>query len=697
MIQALRQSLPTFGLFSGSIIFWELLMHCILFQHMSWRVAYVVAFSLFFALLFTLLTGLFSPKCNRIILWVSMSVLYLWYASQLIYYRIFSGVISVYLIKLGGTAITNFLKETLYCIAVNLWLLAIMAVPLLLTFFLLRKQWLHIQRRSWRCCAVQAAICLVLHIACLLSLPVGGTGAYSVYDIYHNANTISDTSVSYLGFLTTFRLEVQSILTSSFNDPTAALEDIVIMHPGTLAEAFGSTAADPESTQPSGSVVPQDPDMVLPDTPQWPTEAGADQVMQIDFDALIAQAEQEGNDALLTLHQYFAAQTPTQTNEFTGLFEGKNLIFMVCESFSPEVISQELTPTLYKLANEGIQFTNFYGSFKNVTTNGEYTACLGIFPDLSRSKSDASFLASQDNYLPFALGNLFTDQLGVNSYAFHNFRGTYYGRNQTHPNMGYTCKFMDDGMTFTYEWPSSDLEMMEQSVGDYIHDEQFLAYYMTFSGHYQYNFTTNPMAIKNQAAVEALDYCEEVRAYIACHLELENALAYLMEQLELAGQLEDTVIVLTTDHYPYGLTNRQYNELAGEEKDTSFGIYENAFICWSYGMEEPVVVDTPCSTVDILPTLLNLFGLEYDSRLLAGQDVLDPNAQHVAVLFNGSFVTDKVMFNSATGEITYLVDPETLPENYVEVLTQVVRNKFSISTAILNYDYYRIVFDPDES
>ena len=682
---SLRRSLPVFFLISGSIIFWELLMHFALFQSISWRIFYVLLFSLFFGLLLTVLTGVLKRCGNLVTLWVCMSLLYLWYAAQLIYYKIFGGFISVSLVKMGGEAVTNFFKETLSCVLQNLWLLAILVIPLFITGYVLHKKLINMGRRRWGCLARQALVCVLLHLICLWSLHISGTGAYSVYDVYHNVNTGTDTSISNLGFLTTFRLELKFMLQGD-NSDTSHVDDLIIMDPSYVDNILvGSTTSTAPSNGSTDNTEPTDPVVTV-----------FNQVMEIDFDSLIAQAQSDGNSPLVTLHQYFASQTPTQSNDYTGLFEGKNLIYLVCESFSPAVISQEMTPTLYKLYHEGIQFTNFYGTFRNVTTNGEYTACLGVFPDMSRSKSDGSFAASADNYLPFALGNIFQAQAGVSSHAYHNYKASYYSRDKSHPNMGYTLKAMHTGMEFSHGWPSSDYEMMQQSVADYVDEEQFHAYYMTFSGHYKYDFVNNPMCIINEDAVKDLDYSEAVRAYIACHLELEKGMAYLMEQLELAGQLEDTVIVMTTDHYPYGLTEKQYSELAGETKDGTFGIYENAFICWAYGMEDPVQINTPCCTVDILPTLLNLFGFEYDSRLLVGRDVLDPNAQHIAILHNGSFITDKVMFDSSTGKVTFLVPAEEVAENYVDVVNQMVQNKFTVSAAILDYDYYRIVFSPDE-
>ena len=690
-----RFRISPFLVFLFSILFWELTLHLLLCGELNSRFLFVIGFSLFFALAATLLTGFLPRVVNLIVMWVLQTVLYLWYAAQLIYFKIFGGFISVYLIQMGGDAITAFFKETLNCVVDNIPLLLLLALPLAVTGLLLGLRRLNLQRRKLLRQAALIAGCVAVHLICLGCLPLGGTGAFTVYDVYHNVNTGTDSSVVSLGFLTTFRLECKFMLMGS-TDQQPGTDD-----PGNLDDLLSGLPTLPmptlpPATQPTdpGSTDPTDPGAT---EPTQPAPKYRDQVLQIDFQQLIQDAKAAGNAALETLHRYFAAQTPTKTNDYTGLFEGKNLIYLVCESFSPEVIDPELTPTLYKLYTEGISFNNFYGTYYNVTTNGEYTACMGLFPDLSRSKKDGSFAYSANNHVPFALGNIFREQLGVNTYGYHNYKGSYYERNKSHPNMGYDCKFMNDGLTFTGGWwPSSDLQMMEQSIPDYINEDQFHAYYMTFSGHYAYDLEENPMCKKNAAEVAHLPYSDTVKAYISCHLELEKAMAYLMQELQKAGKLENTVIVMTSDHFPYGLTQKQYNELAGETKDKNFGIYENAFICWSYGMEDPIQVDNPCCTVDILPTLLNLFGFQYDSRLLVGQDVLDPSVEHIAILHNGSFITDKVRFNSANAKVEYLVEESAVPAGYVEAVIQIVQNRFTVSTAILNNDYYRVVLPPEE-
>ena len=124
---------------------------------------------------------------------------------------------------------------------------------------------------------------------------------------------------------------------------------------------------------------------------------------------------------------------------------------------------------------------------------------------------------------------------------------------------------------------------------------------------------------------------------------------------------DKTVIVLTNDHYPYGLTIDQFSELAGYEVDETFEKFRNSFICYIPNIE-PIEVDTYCSTVDILPTLLNLFGLNYDSRLLAGRDILSPQAYDMAVLSDQSFVTENYGFNAATGDVEIFTDGYELDE-----------------------------------
>ncbi len=419
----------------------------------------------------------------------------------------------------------------------------------------------------------------------------------------------------------------------------------------------------------------------------------------IDFEYLASVAEDE---AVKTLCEYYSGVSATNRNDYTGLLEDYNLICVCAESFCSYAISETLTPTLYKLSHEGIVLTNFYNSYKNTTTNGEFSFMTGLWPDVSRKAdkgvTDGSFGQSVKHYMPYGLGHMF-EEIGVNSYAFHNYYGEYYGRAKTHKNLGFKCKFMGE-MKFSNKWPSSDLEMMKQSVDDYINEDRFNVYYMTFSGHGPYDKDKNAITKHNLSKVpKTLDGRElnyGARCYLANNLELEYAMKYLMDRLDEAGKLDNTLIVLVGDHYPYYLTDKAAKSLLGYLPDTEFERYRSTCMMWFNGLAEPIVCDTPCCNVDILPTILNLMNIEYDSRLISGTDIFS-DSLHAAMLYNKNFITDKVKYNAADGKAEWLVDTEGISEEdlqaYVDNVYSILKGRYAAALSINNLDFYRFVWD----
>lgn len=450
--------------------------------------------------------------------------------------------------------------------------------------------------------------------------------------------------------------------------------------------------------------------MLIPDAPDIPSikvehapevDTSPNIISSIDFNKLMSMTDDSDKQALC---EYFASVTATNKNEYTGLLKDYNLIYICAESFSQYAIDPDVTPTLYKLSQGGFVLNNYYNSYKNTTTNGEYTFMTGLWPDVSRDAdagSDAgSFPKSSNKYLPFALGNMFEGN-GVKTFAYHNYKGTYYSRNKTHPNLGYTwLRFMDgeNRMKFTSWWPSSDLEMMEQTVDDYINNEQFHTYYMTFSGHGPYS-TDNPIAVRNYDTVKELlgdrELKEQAVYYLAANYELEKAMTYLVERLEEAGKLDKTMIVIAGDHYPYYLQTQALNSIAGHKVDQTFEKYKSSCIMWCGGMEA-VEVDTYCCNVDILPTVLNLFGLEYDSRLLPGVDIFSDNI-HIAMLYNKSFVTDMVKYDSQKNKAEWLEAADSLTDEqkqqYLDYCIAATKSRYTASLKTMDEDFFNFVFD----
>ena len=630
-----------------ALMYWECLLSGAVFHSFGVRI-YALGFTLSAALLVTLVLSFLRKGRFGAEVFLT-AVLTLLYGSQIVYHFIFGTLYSVAMVSQGGEAMTNFWRELLAAMGDHFpWLIALL-VPLALRIFL-RKGLKGELRAKGR--IVLLALAVALFALTRAGIRQTGTEMFSDEDYYRSREIATNQNVQRFGLLTTIRLELTR-------------------HAKTEEQDYYI----PEETQGENPA-------------QEPAEVRYN-VMDIDFDALNALTEDK---KLLAINDYCSKVTGTNQNEYTGMLKDYNLIVMCAESFSPAAIDKDLTPNLYKLTQQGIIFNNYYNTFPNTTTDGEYALMQGLFPDAGRSKAVSSLYASRNSYLPFTLGNAFQSQRGVESFGYHNYRGAYYGRNESHPNMGYTMKFAGDGMTFTTNWPASDLEMMEQSIDDYIGKEPFHAYYMTFSGHYKYDIGTNEMAKRNWDQVKDLPYSSNaIKAYLSCNIEFDKAIGYLMERLEQAGVADRTAIVIAGDHFPYGLKDSEYAELIGHDID-GFSKYKSTLIFWVGGLEKNIVVDEYCCNVDVLPTILNLWGFEYDSRLLAGTDVFS-DGTHAAVLVDKSFLTDKVWFNASTGEIRYQVPESEIPEGYVENMNQLIATRFSISADILNTAYYNFVFD----
>ena len=475
----------------------------------------------------------------------------------------------------------------------------------------------------------------------------------------------------------------------AFGLNTALILDLFQEESSDLADEFETEAA---------TIPTETTEAALPETEPEETTAEtvpvvyANNVMNVDFGAL---AESEKNTSIASIHRYVDSQTPTRKNEYTGLFKGKNLIFITAEAFSAEVIDPERTPTLYQLANEGIKFNDYYQPlWGGSTSTGEFSNLIGLVAsDASKSIREST---QQDLFL--TIGNQL-QELDYFSAAYHNHSYTYYDRHETHPELGYsTFMGMGNGMEkgVKKQWPQSDLEMMEFTVDQYIDNQPFSVYYMTVSGHTNYNTGGNAMCRKNYDLMSSLDASEKIKCYFAAQQELEFALSYLVQRLEEAGIADDTVIVLATDHYPYALekgstwgnTTSYLTELYGYSYSNELERDHNALIIWSGCIEDrDIVVDTPVYSLDILPTLSNLFGVVYDSRLLIGRDVFS-DAEPLVLWNTFNWKTAKGYYMN--GEFT-AADGAEVEEGYVDRISAIVQNKIAYSRSVAKYDYFDYV------
>ena len=421
--------------------------------------------------------------------------------------------------------------------------------------------------------------------------------------------------------------------------------------------------------------------------------------MDVDFAAL---SEASSDETVKSLHTYVNSLTPTNKNEYTGLFEGKNLILICAEAFSDAVISKELTPTLYRLVHNGIYFSDYYQpTWGGSTSSGEYSFLMGLVP---MNGVETMVQDTRGKNLYFTLGNQL-QRLGYYSMAYHNGEYDFYDRHLTHQNLGYS-EFLGtgNGLENITDWYPTDSVFFDKTLDTYIDKQPFSIYYMTVSGHCTYIADKVYVQENLDKVVEVTGgkYKDTTNYYLCYQMELEKALTVLVEKLETAGIADDTVICMTSDHYPYGLENGAFGntddyvaDLYGYDYSNSWEQDRNTWILWSGCLEnehkdKACEISEPTYSLDIVPTLSNLFGLEYDSRLLVGRDVFS-DAEPLVLWNNYSWVTKEGKYDSATSTFEPN-EGSTVGADYVERIKTIVSNKLSFSSKALQTDYYNILF-----
>lgn len=422
-------------------------------------------------------------------------------------------------------------------------------------------------------------------------------------------------------------------------------------------------------------------------------------MVEIDFDSLIAGTSDE---TLANMHSYVKSLEPSAKNEYTGLFKGKNLILICAEALSDIVVDKELTPTLYRMVHSGFYFSEYYQpTWGGSTSTGEYSFLTGLAP----LNGVNTILDVKNNNEYYTLGNQLMRQ-GYFSRCYHNGRFDYYSRNQTHTNLGYEQFLaLGNGLEeITGDWPR-DTVTFDKTMDTYMTEQPFSIYYMTISGHCTYKSTD--WRVKENLDKVTARYGSRFKSttnnYLCYQLELENALTLMIEKLEAAGIADDTVICMTSDHYPYGLektstfgNSEDYvTDLYGYEYTNAWEKDHNTWVIWSGCLENEKKdmvreIKEPTYSLDIVPTLSNLFGLEFDSRLLVGRDVFS-DAEPIVLWNNRSWATTKGKYDAA--EDSFIPNEgETADEAYIERMKTIVSNKLTYSSQVVDKNYYEVLF-----
>lgn len=702
-------------IYAGILIYMEIVFHLGCFGLQGINPVFSIGLIALIAAVQTFIAGCFSGKgekrASRIMLWLQ----FILFAVQAVYFHIFKQPLQFKaMFVTGADALTSYWREALTGLLQTLPLLLLLALPII-GLEILRKLKKWQPRPIHGIKKLQTGMIAWMSLAYCICVMMIGNITKAEYAEEYSEFYDPETVMCSMGAVAMVQRDGFYELQNLFDSLSRRREPSQAVSGGSVADQGLSGAKEVSVGTVSGNVLPGVEEGTTPGQPADGTEELPEEIpeeitpqepdtspyaWEIDM-AKLAELSQD-NKETKWLADYIAGLTPTNRNAYTGMFEGYNLIFLTAEGFSTYAVREDLTPTLYKMVNSSFVFNNYYVPlWQTSTSDGEYVNCTGLIPD-----GQHSMRTSANNYMGYALPGFFAKE-NVYSRAYHNNTLSYYDRYLSHPNLGYDFKAIKYGdkkkcpeeewgdQLFTVEhpdaWPASDYEMMVSTLSEYINDERFHVYYMTVSGHMNYDFSGNRMSSWNKEAVAGLDMSENARAYIACNIELDKALEYLLEQLELAGKLENTVICLSADHYPYGMTQEQYEELAGKDLSQDMDKFRNSLILWNGGMEEPVYVDKACCSVDILPTLLNMFGFDFDSRMYAGRDIFS-DAEGLVIFSDRSFVSDTVAYSRKQKTTTWKDElSEEEKETYMSAAKQDVKDRYLFSAYILRNDYYRLI------
>lgn len=614
-----------------SIIYLEIIYH--IFTFYDFNIIGAVLSSIPISLILIFIKNLFNKKINQVLFYSLYFLIVFIYELQFIYYKMMGYVCSIASLKMAGDAATGYENIIGYVIK-NWYIVLLLFLPFLI--LLKYKKKLDFENKINFKILLYS---LLFHIIFLLYLLIGKNEIYSNYNLYYNLPHLLMMTQK-LGVLTELRLDIKRTI-FGFNE-----------------KVYPSKEVEYDKTY---------------------------NILDINFN--------EGNNKIKELNNYFKYNNATKKNKYTGIYKNKNVIYILAESLYPIAIDKELTPTLYKMTYEGFNFKNYYTPlYSKSTSDGEYMADWGILPKFD---NESNLKNSMNNSNPYMLVSMFNKN-NYNTFAYHNYYGFFYDRKDYFKNLGFkNYKFCEDGIVKSCKmgdyFHASDEEMFKNTVEEYIKEDNFFVNYVTLSAHGVYKYEKNKVAQKYYDLVKDYNYPEELKLYLSANIDLDRGLEYLVKRLEEEGKLDDTVFIITPDHYPYYLNPIGLDKLnlrSDEDKTDKFNLHHSSLIIWN-NKDKQTEVDNYCSIVDILPTTLNLFGFDYDSRLLIGKDILSSN-EGIVIFSDYSWINKNGKYDALKNKFicntNCLVD-----DNYVKNINNYVRNAFVASSLIQKHNYYKYI------
>lgn len=610
----------------------------------------VFDFQLFRIFLFTVtnslilayIYSLFKPLINKVLILLT-TLIFAIYALLEINFKNFMGNFMSFSMITGGGSMERLSDVTLtFFLNIKLYYYIIfLSFLILIVIFVWKKKWFNYEKVTLKSSLIILPTWILLSLFSFLTLNVTPENQLkSNKDLYKKPNLI-DISLKEFGIQKFF------------------LRDLIYI--------FGHESDNIIDLEPVVSEVPKE----------------EDKIRTIDDSKWLGMIETEKNKVIKNLDEYYINQSITAKNDYTGVFKDKNLILIMVEALDLAAIDPVLTPTLYKMATEGWFFDNYYAPKYSCTTGeSEFIALTSIVPSISVCTP----FAYVNNTYSASIFNIFNNS-NYTSTSYHSWTDQYYPRTKLHKNMGstfYNAELLN--INTQGGWPS-DVELIEKAYEHYNQEDKFFSFLITVSMHFSYE-KDGATTRKNWDKVKDLDTITPMKRYLAKAIEFDESLKTLLDNLEKDNLLDDTVIALFGDHHPYNLA---FSALASRSNvDRYADLNEDLMPFIIYNSEtEAKVISKTASTFDILPTIANLFDLNYDPRYYIGKDVFS-DEETVVIFPNGNWITDSAIYFAAKNK--YKLKKDNVSEDYISKMSRIVNNKMMASENTLNKDYFKYRF-----
>ena len=411
------------------------------------------------------------------------------------------------------------------------------------------------------------------------------------------------------------------------------------------------------------------------------------------------------------------------TNEYTNLLKGKNILVIHAESVQTVAMNtsfngKEVTPTLNKLAKEGMYFSNYYSQVSvGTSSDAELTFTTSLMP----TQSGTAFVSYFNReYIGFPS---IMQENGYYTFSMHGNNADFWNRRVMHENLGYQKFYSKKDYNVTTEntigLGISDKAFFNQSVNkiEKIANkyDNYYGLLITLSNHTPFSDTDKygefDVDIKETVTKEdgteeevSYPYMEGTKLgnYFKSVHYADEALGEFINELDSKGLLENTAIVIYGDH-DARLPQKDYVRLFNYDKETDsvkteddptykvfdsyqYELYRKVpFIIWTKDEQYNKEITNVMGMYDAMPTLANMLGVEKSPYSL-GHDIFNINENNIVVFPNGNWVTNKVYYNSQKGEYLSLNEGEAISTDYITENTNYTNKLLDVSNNIIVYD-----------